>query len=167
MMTARNFRGAVRSCETCGLKDLLRDLGLPTWRPIGFASNDNYIKKPPTIVLPTDEVSRKPHFVARLAILYSGLNIPRRRALDWIASVILEYPADIRNSDGSMYCRCSLDLDSEFRTDSDASYTWLRDFEEFSVIAPSQLAQKKNCPKNSGNLRGHCDKDALGDRAFN
>lgn len=88
------------------------------------------------------QLGRQSH-VQRLAIAIVEKNIPRRRLVPWIETVIAKYEGRIVWATGVEFRFGEFDIYEAFAVKEDPSQRWVGDFYKFSVQPPKQVAQSR------------------------
>lgn len=94
------------------------------------------------IVASNYELCRQSH-VQRLAIATVERKIPRRRLIDWIATVVANYEGRIIWATGVEFEFGEMAIYEAFAVEKDPSQRWVGNFYKFSVHPPIQVAQSR------------------------
>lgn len=92
------------------------------------------------IVASNYELCRQSH-VQRLAIASVERKIPRRRLVDWIATVVANYEGRIVWATGVDFEFGEMAIYEAFAVEEDPSQRWVGDFYKFAVRPPKQVTQ--------------------------
>ncbi|MEZ5687390.1 MAG: hypothetical protein R3E21_01095 [Caenibius sp.] len=100
---------------------------------------------PHILNIPSDEELMQVAYIRRLARDIAGLQMPRRKLLDWVADEIYGFEGRYMTPDGRLLGDDDLaDVDDVFVEDEGK---WLQDFMKLAERPPRQAVQKKVLPR--------------------